>query len=1061
MSIRAQAPIAAVPVILQNINKVRYKSNGRPAAPRSSSLDNQRKFYPRVNKSFTCYQDMPLTLHSNKNRSFSTERPRNISLGEISPSYKLSTVKNLPSTSKLISGHPRPKDLEEARNKKESLTALLERGKSEMKLGQYLSGLKFFKKAVKEEPSNPEALYDIANCYICLGEHKKAIPDLLSLSRDYPYYNRQVYTALALCFVTINDNVTAIRQLSRGLIKFPKHSEAYILRGQLYNKQEKYDKAVMDFYKAISLNPAEGSAYLGLSDALIGMNDIPTAIKILSQAAQCEGTEVQAYLSKGKLNYNLQNYENAINDFDLAINVQKECAEAYYYKSLVLLNQDKLIDAALCLEQVIKFDSLDKNFTGAAIYNLGIIHIKQRDFYGAFYTFKRATDINLEIKEQRILKAYVDGVLCLMKRKFKEGVALLTRIIKKKNPLLKEYFGNCYAYRGYGYASLENHERSVRDFTASGKIQKLDNASEYNLMISQAIITFEKDADSALKLFKAANEKFPKNVEPFAYEAAVLLHAARRHKKILLADQAKDLLTKAIEFREAESDLYFFRGVTSYYLDKPIESIHDYEEAIEKADDNVPIHFIARGLCYIQLKLIQEAIQDFTIALQLDENLAEAYYYRGRCAFLTGDTTLAFLDFQKLILAKPKDPLVHVYAGNLLMLTGSVDDAAKAYSNSCSIEPTKTAHYQKAKCFLMLGSITEAIEELEKAQKIEVRLEVSFDLEILNVIKEAYNKDDLESSLKKSISRLSKALQLHTEGEVCSLKHLHNYKGIFFFFLGEFQKSQAEFKQAFGENEKVINDEEEDMKISSEILLENSEIIYNLALCYIMEEYYEAGFIHLNELLKFTEGPNKGKVLLLMGILQLALEQSEHARQLMLEGYKYDQDLVSAYLEEKPDIKILPFQSDSEYASKFSMAKISIGECHPVLVRPSFSLPKPLLPSMEFQTEDFIFSHFTVKSVKCKPEAPWLNRVKGAIQFTEKVQDIISETVSESEEESVPTQISSVFDNNYDKRAYKSVGYLPSHFESELEIRAEDTANLFEAYINKQINISDMGKKAG
>jgi len=35
---------------------------------------------------------------------------------------------------------------------------------------------------------------------------------------------------------------------------------------------------------------------------------------------------------------------------------------------------------------------------------------------------------------------------------------------------------------------------------------------------------------------------------------------------------------------------------------------------------------------------------------------------------------------------EPKNPLVHIYAGNLLMTTGSYEDAAKAFTNADSVE---------------------------------------------------------------------------------------------------------------------------------------------------------------------------------------------------------------------------------------------------------------------------------------------------------------------------------------------------------------------------------------
>ena len=63
-------------------------------------------------------------------------------------------------------------------------------------------------------------------------------------------------------------------------------------------------------------------------------------------------------------------------------------------------------------------------------------------------------------------------------------------------------------------------------------------------------------------------------------------------------------------------------------------------------------------------------------------------------------------------------------------------------------------------------------------------------------------------------------------------------------------------------------------------------------------------------------------------------------------------------------------------------------------------------------SEQNILNEFLVKSVKCKPEAPWLNRVKGTIQFTEEIREINCESVvsslkSESDEEN------SVFDSSY------------------------------------------------
>ena len=91
--------------------------------------------------------------------------------------------------------------------------------------------------------------------------------------------------------------------------------------------------------------------------------------------------------------------------------------------------------------------------------------------------------------------------------------------------------------------------------------------------------------------------------------------------------------------------------------------------------------------------MFKEAIADFSKVIELDDELFDAYLFRGKCSYLIGDTSQAFLDFQKLILLQPKNPMVHAYAGNLLMTTGSYEDASKAFTNADSVAPCAFAVY--------------------------------------------------------------------------------------------------------------------------------------------------------------------------------------------------------------------------------------------------------------------------------------------------------------------------------------------------------------------------------
>lgn len=55
------------------------------------------------------------------------------------------------------------------------------------------------------------------------------------------------------------------------------------------------------------------------------------------------------------------------------------------------------------------------------------------------------------------------------------------------------------------------------------------------------------------------------------------------------------------------------------------------------------------------------------------------------------------MDFQKLIVLNPKNPKVHIYAGNLLMTTGAYSDATKAYANADVVAPTAEAAFHRGR----------------------------------------------------------------------------------------------------------------------------------------------------------------------------------------------------------------------------------------------------------------------------------------------------------------------------------------------------------------------------
>mmetsp|Transcript_31633 Transcript_31633/g.5721 ORF Transcript_31633/g.5721 Transcript_31633/m.5721 type:complete len:91 (+) Transcript_31633:1217-1489(+) len=80
-----------------------------------------------------------------------------------------------------------------------------------------------------------------------------------------------------------------------------------------------------------------------------------------------------------------------------------------------------------------------------------------------------------------------------MKKKYKEGIQNLSKLIKNKPQPIREHLDICLACRAYGYAASGQYENALRDFHSIKKLGKcIDKASHYNKLVCQGIVQGNK-----------------------------------------------------------------------------------------------------------------------------------------------------------------------------------------------------------------------------------------------------------------------------------------------------------------------------------------------------------------------------------------------------------------------------------------------------------------------------------------------------------------------------------------------------------------------------------------
>lgn len=266
------------------------------------------------------------------------------------------------------------------------------------------------------------------------------------------------------------------------------------------------------------------------------------------------------------------------------------------------------------------------------------------------------------------------------------------------------------------------------------KFKKLGKSSRFNKLVCESTKAIdEDDYDTALSTIDEALELFPENKETRFYRITVQVAKYQRSESTELEGKILKNLNEFIHDKKNEHMLYYFRGIFRLHKQDFGKALKDFDKAVSYCDNVVAKYHLGRARCYGCISMFKEAIHDATVALEANDSLVEAYVLRGKCAFISGDTKQAFSDFQKVIKLRPEDAMMHMHAGNILMVSGAYDQSIKAYSNAYKLGQIPMALFGRAKCHVAMCSVGKARADVSAAAEEEPE-KFRVDLGVLEIL---------------------------------------------------------------------------------------------------------------------------------------------------------------------------------------------------------------------------------------------------------------------------------------------------------------------------------------
>ncbi len=352
----------------------------------------------------------------------------------------------------------------------------------------------------------------------------------------------------------------------------------------------------------------------------------------LSSLAQLN---VNYYLSLGRGKLYAQKYNEAIDAFNIVINVKPNLADPYFLRGIAKYNLADYLGAEQDFTQAVE---LKPNHTDA-LKNRGITRVNLKKYYLALNDFDQA------------IKLYaIDPEL--------------------------------FVFRGFCKININHYDQAINDFNKSLEITKHNKKAYFYRGLAKH---FSEDTLGALKDYDKALKIDPEYV-PVYMNKGILYSEWHKY------DTAITCYSRVIKIDPLNASAYINRSLANYHQEKIQTAVHDLDTAIQIEPDN-SLALFNRALLKNELEQKRDAISDLNKVIQLNPQNILSYFNRGRIKQEIDDLQGAFIDFSKAIEIYPDFAKAYISRSNVRRqlndIKGALADRQRAENIIAAVRENK------------------------------------------------------------------------------------------------------------------------------------------------------------------------------------------------------------------------------------------------------------------------------------------------------------------------------------------------------------------------------------
>ncbi len=349
-----------------------------------------------------------------------------------------------------------------------------------------------------------------------------------------------------------------------------------------------------------SINSVNAGDLYKKANTLYELQRYQDALKNYQQAIEIKPEYAQAWNGQAKSLYELNSHQEALFAYDKAIEIEPKYQDSWSGRGFVLNKLQRYQEAIYSFDKSLKLEPDAPevlNAKGKALSNL-------KRYDEAIATYDKAVEIKPDYDQALYNKAWV---LYNLKR-YQDALTTYGQVIRLKPNNERAWYNS-----GNALINLNRENDALKAYSKA--VQYKPNFYQAWLSRGNVLITLRRYPE-AIESFQEVL-KYQKNNFDALYSQGWALHQSRRY------EQAIASYDKAIAVKRNNYKVWYSRGNSLYNLERYKEAISAYNSAIRYKKDHAESWY-SKGNVLFKLEKYQEALTAYNMAVKYKPDYREA-----------------------------------------------------------------------------------------------------------------------------------------------------------------------------------------------------------------------------------------------------------------------------------------------------------------------------------------------------------------------------------------------------------------------------------------------------